>query len=134
MLRSMGPTFICFAVILFWICRRLQSSPGKKLLQLRIVDEFGLQPVPWKFQLSVMSTFVPFLGIVIDASMQAIFSIIDWPTEFNSTLPGTIVWIVSFLWILINSIYLIFSRRQQSLSDYLLGLFVVLDSGDRKKR
>lgn len=134
MLRIMAPIFICFAVILLWICRRLQSSPGKKLLQLRIVDEFGLQPVPWKLQMSVVSTFLPYVSIVIDASMQAIFSIADWPTEFKTTLPVRTIGIVSVFWILINAIYLSFSGRKQTLSDYLLGLFVVLDSRDRKER
>lgn len=134
MVRIMAPIFIGFAAILFRVCRRIQSTPGKKLLQLRIVDQFGLQPVPWKLRLSVVGTFLPYLGIVIDASMQAIFSIADWPTEFKTTLPGSFIGIVSFLWILINAIYLIFSGRKQSLSDYLLGLFVVLDSGDRKDR
>lgn len=134
MQRILAPIFICFAVILFRICGRLQSTPGKKLLQLRIVDEFGLQPVPWKLRLSVVSTFLPYLGIVIDTLMQAMFSIADWPTEFKTTLPGRIIGIVSVFWILINAIFLVFSGRRQSLSDYLLGLFVVLDSGDGKER
>lgn len=133
MLRITAPIFIGFALILFRICRKLQSTPGKKLLQLRIVDEFGLQPVPWKLHLSVVSTFLPYVNIVIDTSMQAVFSFADWPTDFKTTFPGMIIGIALVCWILINALYLIFSGRKQSLSDYLLGLFVVLDSGDRKE-
>ena len=130
--RLMAPIFGCVGLFLIWNCPKLQSSPGKNLLHLRIVDEFGLPPVTWKLRLSVFSTYLVYVSIVMDASLEALCSIVSWPIEFEATLPGKSLRVLLIVWFALNGLWLLFSRRQQCLSDRLLGLFVVLDPGKRE--
>ncbi len=130
--RLMAPIFGVLGLFLIWNCRKLQSSPGKNLLQLRLVDEFGLPPVTWKLRLSIFSTYLVYVSIVMDALLDAICSIVRWPIEFEATLPGKSLRVLLIVWFAFNGLWLLFSRRQQCLTDRLLGLFVVLDPGKRE--
>ncbi len=130
--RLMAPIFGCVGLLLIWNCHKLQSSPGKNLLQLRLVDEFGLPPVNWKLRLSIFSTYLVYVSIVLDALSEAMGSIVSWPIEFEATLPGKSLRVLLVVWFAFNGLWLLFSRRQQCLTDRLLGLFVVLDPGKRE--
>jgi uncharacterized RDD family membrane protein YckC len=99
-------------------------------MQLRIVDEFGLAPLPWKVTVSLASTFVIFFEAILDGE----FVVRVGPAGRNADPPAeTIIEVLLILWLLVNGVWLLFSRRQQTLTDRLLGLFVVLDSGPAKQ-
>jgi serine/threonine protein kinase len=124
------PMLLTGGILLSWICWKLRNTPGKSLLQLQIVDEFGLRPALWKFAASVLGTFLPFVNILIDASAQALLAAAGSATNFDSdTIVGRLLDVLLALWIAANALWLMFSRRQQTLTDWLLGVYVVLDTG-----
>jgi uncharacterized RDD family membrane protein YckC len=124
------PVFAGCALMLGWIFTRLRTTPGKRLMQLRMVDEFGLAPLPWKVTASLASTFVIFFKAILDGE----FVVRVGPVGRNADPPAeTIIEVLLILWLLVNGVWLLFSRRQQTLTDRLLGLFVVLDSGPAKR-
>lgn len=113
--------------ILLLIVHRLRNSPGKRVMQLQLADEYGLPPARWKLFASVLSTDVVLLSSLVNSLMIAGGTLVGSPIEENS-IPTMIVVGLTIAWIAINGVWLIFSRRQQTLGDRLLGIFVVLDS------
>ena len=113
--------------ILLLIAHRLRNSPGKRIMQLQLADEYGLPPARWKLFASVLSTDVVLLSSLVNSLLISAGAFVGSPLEENS-IPTMIVVGLTVAWITINGIWMIFSRRQQTLGDRLLGIFVVLDS------
>ena len=121
-----------FGTVLWLICKRLQTSVGKKLLQLRIVDEFGLAPRTWKLSLSLLDTYQFYVLGAVDALVQLIFTLFGLSGDLKSMLIGKLFLVAVIVYFVISGVWMLFSRRQQRLTDRLLGLFVVLDAGKTK--
>lgn len=113
--------------ILLLIIHRLRNSPGKRIMQLQLADEFGLPPTRWKLYASALSTDVILLASLVNSLIVAGSSLIGHATDEDG-IPAMIVVGLTAAWIVINGVWMIFSRRQQTLGDRLLGIFVVLDS------
>ena len=96
-------------------------------MQLQLADEYGLPPARWKLFASVLSTDVVLLSSLVNSLLISAGAFVGSPLEENS-IPTMIVVGLTVAWITINGIWMIFSRRQQTLGDRLLGIFVVLDS------
>ena len=130
--RLYVPVMLSGGLLLAWNCSRQRTTPGKKLLQLRIVDEFGLPTVSWKLMASVLSTYLLFINALADSVMAAVTST-PGSQSIGSRSYFDIGWaILGGSWIVVNGLWLTFSGRQQCLADRLLGQFVVLDSEQRK--
>ncbi len=120
--------------VLLLIIHRLKNSPGKRVMQLQLADEYGLLPSRWKLFASVLSTDVILLASLANSLMVSGSGLIGKPIDENG-IPTTIVVGLTIAWIVFNGVWMIFSRRQQTLGDRLLGVFVVLDSHpDRSAR
>lgn len=114
--------------LLLWYCRRTQSTPGRKLMQLKCVDHFGLPPSRWKVVVSSLSTFILYINVIGEVLIRGTcLLLLNRSVDVDDSRFGTAVKIATGCWIVFNGIWLTFSRRQQSLLDRLLGLFVVLD-------
>jgi uncharacterized RDD family membrane protein YckC len=96
-------------------------------MQLQLADEFGLPPTRWKLYASALSTDVILLASLVNSLIVAGSSLIGHATDEDG-IPAMIVVGLTAAWIVINGVWMIFSRRQQTLGDRLLGIFVVLDS------
>ena len=113
---------------LIWFSHKYHSSPGKKLLQLNLVDQFGLPPTAWRGVLSVGGTWVILIAIALETLGRATLQLFRTPVQGTQILLGQLLFGIAGVWIVLNGIWLIFSSRKQTLADQLLSLFVVLDS------
>lgn len=145
-LSSRIPTWVPFHIalmllagsLLLWWMARSQNTPGKKLMQLQLVDEFGLPPTRWKTVLFVLNSYIIFFGMLADSSLQYTSNVQDQVLETGASsrvviaaekgLPDGILKAVLLVWLLLNAAWVIFSSRRQSLFDRLLKLHVVLDT------
>jgi Protein kinase domain/RDD family len=123
-----GPLLWLVPMFLTWLHLKLGTSPGKKLLHLQITDMFGLRPSRRRLLLKAFSTYLPIWVASIGELVEFL-----WPVgSSGAPIPPTMDWLKvgvaasAGLWIVANAIWLLFSKRRQTLTDYLLGLRVTL--------
>lgn len=126
------PAFIITGALIWWLVRRWGCTPGKKLMQLRIVDQFGIRPTQAKLAVKALGTYMLFF-----LSRARDFGSIARDLLSMTFLPDdeTLMIIFSLLgvaWVVINTGWLLFSRQRQTLFDKLLNLRVVLDVPSQK--
>jgi uncharacterized RDD family membrane protein YckC len=126
---SGGPLLWLVPVLLTWLHMRWGTSPGKKLLHLRITDRFGLKPSQRRLLLKASGTYLPIWVASAKELYEFLWSVGSSDTWFLSTIEwaGIIVTALVALWMLANFVWLLFSKRGQTLMDSLLGLYVSLD-------
>lgn len=126
---SSGGPLVWLALLLsVWLHIRWKRSPGKKLMQLRIVDRFGLTPPDWKMTVKAIGTWLLFW---MGSLRYAVNRVTDFffgtdPLEVSVTETGIIVAVMVLL--LLNAAWLVVSRRKQTALDYFLEVRVVLDN------
>ncbi len=104
------------ALMMLWISRG-RSTPGKALMQLKIVDHYGL---PKNRRLLALRSIIPYLPIWLLPTAER--------TEVVG-LPGWIwqpLWITLGLFLLANIVFAVFRRNGKSLHDQLFDTRVVL--------
>lgn len=130
-LDFVGGVFVFVPVVaILWYSVKRRRTPGKTMLQLKTVDEFGISPPIWKLWIKYVVTFWPVLYvcvIVTGASIVTILvrEVIDLNEWYFAAIPilAGIFWIVNCLWMLVLG-------GRQTLIDRLLRLQVTLHTGN----
>lgn len=122
-----GPQLWLLLAVCAWIHVRYRKSPGKKLMQLRIVDMFGLRPRQWKLAAKSIGTYCFFWMSAIAGQAEQVSLLIrgvglDETSVYETALALTVS--VAFV---VNLGWLLVSKHGQSAADYFLNLKVVLD-------
>ncbi len=125
---SSGPLLWLVLVVTIWIHIRWKKSPGKKLMQLRITDKFGLDPAAWKLIVKSVGTYAFFwIAAVIEFSDRFLL-LIRGSGLSDTSIYETALALTAITFFVVNTGWLIFSRQGQSAVDYFLDVKVVLDT------
>lgn len=129
-----GPLLWLLLAVSAWMHVRYRKSPGKKLMQLRIVDMFGLQPSQWKLAVKSIGTY-PFFWMSAIVGQAEQFSLLLRGVGLHETSVYETALVVSVLVVfVVNSGWLLLSKHGQSAADYFLNLKVVLDVPEEQQR
>lgn len=125
---SGGPLLWLVLAVTVWIHVRWKKSPGKKLMQLKITDVFGLKPTDWKLVAKSVGTYMFFwIGATIELADNALQLILGKGLSDTSVFETALLLAVTVLFV-VNTLWLLFSKHGQSAIDYFLELKVVLDT------
>lgn len=98
-----------------------KHSVGRKLMQLRVLNKFGMIPKGRKIVLrSVLRMILPW---AMASSMMFVFVDDSWWTIFPAVMS-----VITILFVIVNSGCMLFSKRSQAIHDYLFETQVVIDS------
>ena len=110
-----GPLLIAATQAIF------RTTPGKKFLQVRIVDDHGLSPGPVRLAVRSIAQF----SFLWYACIMRVFEVYEWDVEGLAIVGMSILGVAH----LISAILATFSRRGRTLHDMLLRTRVCLDAG-----
>lgn len=126
--NSGGPLLWLVLAVTVWIHVRWKKSPGKKLMQLKITDLFGLKPTDWKLVAKSVGTYMFFwIGAIIALTDKALKLTLGQGLSDTSVFETALLLAVTVLFV-VNTLWLVISKRGQSAVDYFLELKVVLDT------
>ncbi len=129
------PIMIMFAAAVVWPMVHFKMTVGKKLMQLRVVDDFGLPPKRIRAILFVLNSYLWLLIAPVTESTEMFARWAGYPQIHDGHWSFQLLNAALVLWVVLNGAWILFSRRRQSLLDRWLGLNVVLDTrGDRRGR
>lgn len=112
---------------------RLRTTPGKKLMQLRVVDAFGLRPTRFRAFLFVMNSYPLLMLAMLTESVEWLAGLLSYPQLTDEHPVMQVFSVIIAIWMVLNGAWILFSRHRQSLLDRWLGLNVVLDTrGERR--
>ncbi|MBL8815034.1 MAG: protein kinase [Planctomyces sp.] len=130
------PALAITTALIWWMVRRWGCTPGKKLMQLRIVDQFGIRPSRSRLIAKVVGTYALFLTSRVRDFGSILRDILGMSFLPSDEILGITFGICASLWVVVNGFWLLISRQRQTLYDKLLKLRVVLDvpvsSSDQK--
>ena len=112
-------------VVLAWRQARTGRTPGKSLLQIRVVDRYGLKPDRRTLFLRGLAQTLPVWGTVTVGLTEELTGL-GWP-ETGLEAAVLAVWLADHLPAL-------FRRDRRTLHDWLLGTRVVLDAAAPDRR
>ncbi len=95
------------------------TTPGKKLMQIRIVDEHGLRPNRWRLALRSVPQFLPCWAMLYSEAIEIVI-----PEFFANSLAGVLVSATA-----VDAAVAMFARRGRSIHDWFFNTQVVLDDG-----
>jgi uncharacterized RDD family membrane protein YckC len=111
-------------LLVTWLQARWRTSPGKELLQIRIVDVHGLAPQPSRLALRSVVSLLLLWQFALNAVCEAL----------GVSVVGRVVGGVVVFILFADALCLLFRRDRRSIHDLLLGTQVVLGTGPRKKK
>ena len=124
-----GPLLCLVPVFLTWLHLRWGTSAGKKLLHLQITDKFGLRPSRRKLLCKSIGTYLP----IWVAACNQLFEFLWAVGSSRAAIPSMIEWFwvgvlaASFAFMVVNGVWLLFSKKRHSLVDKLLRVQVTRD-------
>lgn len=126
--NSGGPLLWLVLAATIWIHIRWKKSPGKKLMQLRIADTFGLNPAVWKLVLKSVGTYLFFWIAAVITLTDRLLGVLFGSGLSDTSVYETGLGLTAAILFVINAGWLIFSRKGQSAVDYFLDVKVVMDT------
>lgn len=128
------PVMIAIAVFAIYVMVRSGTTPGKKLMQLRFVDPFGLKPTRWRMLLCILNSFPMLLATIVSESIDWLAALAGFQDLTDEHPAFKVLFVFLLAWIALNALWISFSRQRQSLLDRWLGLHVVLDTRSDRQR
>jgi serine/threonine protein kinase len=111
-------------LLVTWLQARWRTSPGKELLQIRVVDVHGLTPQPSRLALRSIVSLLLLWQFALNACCEAL----------GVPVIGRLLGAAVLLLLSADAACLLFHRDRRSIHDLLLGTQVVLGTGPRKKK
>jgi uncharacterized RDD family membrane protein YckC len=111
-------------LLVTWLQARWRTSPGKELLQIRIVDAHGLPPQPSRLALRSVVSLLLLWQFALNAVCEAL----------GVSVIGRVLGAAVLLTLFADLLCLMFRRDRRSIHDLLLGTQVVLGTGPRRKK
>ena len=112
------PIMVYTTIVFFW-----KQSVGRQLMQLRVLNRFGMVPKGRKMVFrSVLRMIVPWA-----MAFMLLFSIVPGATS-GRLFTAAVIAIAILVYLLVSTACLLFSKRNRSLHDYIFETQVVIDS------
>ena len=98
---------------------RWGTTPGKKLMQIRIVDQHGLRPDRWRLGLRVIPQLLPAWALHTSQALELVF-----PNALANTVASVFLCFTA-----LDTLWAMFAKGGRSLHDLFFGTQVVQDVG-----